>query len=123
MNKKIIKILIISLYIIFILCIISNTYAASITSQFEGKLDGTDVQPIQDIIIAILSVIKLVGVFIAVAILMIIACKYMIASAGDRADIKKYAVTYIIGAIILFATSGIAGILQQIIDGAFSAGK
>lgn len=119
MNKKIIKILTITLYILFILYIFSNAYATTITSQFKGNLDGTDVTPIQDIIKAILNIIKLVGVFIAVAILMIIACKYMIASAGDRADIKKYAVTYIIGAIILFATSGIAGILQQIIEGAF----
>ena len=37
------------------------------------------------------------------------------ASAGDRADIKKYAVNYIIGAIILFGTTGILGIVQNFV--------
>lgn len=119
MNRKIFKILTIVIYILFITCMISNTYA-TITNHFQGNLYDADVDPIKQILMSVLSIIRIVGVFIAVAILMIIACKYMIASAGDRADIKKYAITYIIGAVILFATSGIAGILRNIIEGAFN---
>lgn len=118
MNKKILKVLTIIIYILFITSMILNTYAA-ISNTFGGDLNGAKVSAIQDILKAVLTVIRLVGIFIAVGILMILACKYIIASAGDRADIKKYAISYIIGAIILFATSGIAGILQKIIEGAF----
>lgn len=119
MKKKILKILIIVTYILFIMSMVSNTYA-TISNNFKGNLNGANINPIQDILKAVLTVIRVVGVFIAVGILMVLACKYIIASAGDRADIKKYAISYIIGAIILFATSGIAGILQKIIEGAFA---
>lgn len=122
MNKKILKVLTILVYIIFVICMLSNTYAV-ITDNFKGDIGDTDVTAIQDILKAVLTIIRTVGVFIAVAILMIVACKYIIASAGDRADIKKHAVSYIIGAIILFATSGIAEILKNAIDSAFPAGN
>lgn len=118
MNKKILKVIIMLLYITFIICMISNVYAA-ITDNFKGDVTGVELTPVQDILKAVLTVIRTVGVFIAVAILMVLACKYIIASAGDRADIKKHAISYVIGAIILFATSGIAEILKDAIDKAF----
>lgn len=124
MSKKILKILTIIIYILFITCIISNTYATNISGTFKGslkELKTEDITSVEDILINILAVIRTVGMFIAVGILMVIACKYIVASAGDRADIKKYAISYIIGAIILFATSGIAQILQKLIEGAFNA--
>ena len=46
-------------------------------------------------------------------VLMTIAAKYMMASAGDRADIKKYAFNYIVGAVILFAASGILTMIRD----------
>lgn len=122
MNKKIFKILTIIIYILFTTCLMSNTYA-TISGSFNGNVSGLeakDLTSIKDILKAVLTIIRIVGVFIAVAILMIIACKYIIASAGDRADIKKYAISYIIGAIILFATSGIAAIIQKIVEESFN---
>lgn len=137
MNKKILKNLIAIICIFFIISLPSNTYAkppdnpsegvggssSSISSAFTGKLgtvSNEDVSPIINILSAVLFVIRSAGVVIATVILIVIACKYMIASAGDRADIKKYAVSYIIGAVVLFATSGIAGLLQTIITEAFN---
>ena len=63
----------------------------------------------------VLDVVRLVGAAVAVVMLMTIAAKYMIASSGDRADIKKYAFNYVIGAIILFAASGILTIVRDTI--------
>ena len=120
MNKKILKIFTTIIYILFIISMISNTYA-TISDSFGGNLAGVDTGSIEKIISDILFIIRMVGTFVAVAILMVIACKYMIASAGDRADIKKYAMSYIIGALILFATSGIAGIIRKTIEDAFSS--
>ena len=39
--------------------------------------------------------------------------KYMIASPGERADIKKSAVIYVVGAFILFGITGIITLIQK----------
>ena len=36
--------------------------------------------------------------------------------AGDRDNIKKYAMNYVIGAIILFGAAGILGIVQKFVE-------
>lgn len=120
MNKKFLRILIMSIFYFLVGSIIlTNIVDAGFTDSFGGNINGINTTPVKGILSSVLGIIRLVGVFIAVSILLVIATKYMIASAGDRADIKKYAVTYIIGAVILFATSGIAGIAKQFIDAAF----
>ena len=39
--------------------------------------------------------------------------KYMMSAPGDRADIKKHAVHYVISALILFGVSGILTIISE----------
>lgn len=122
MRRKLLKVTILIIYVLLILAILSNVYAAgTISGSFTGTLGSAEgsVDPIIKILSAVLLIIRIAGIVIATVILMVIACKYMIASAGDRADIKKYAVSYIIGAVILFGTAGIAGLLQNIITEAF----
>lgn len=62
----------------------------------------------------IISAVRIVGVTVAIVMLLVIAMKYMASAPGDRADIKKHAVAYVIGAVILFGVSGILGILVEI---------
>ena len=62
---------------------------------------------------AILSVIKYVATGIALIMIVVIAAKYMLASAGDRADIKKHAFAYVTGAMILFGSAAIVDIIQE----------
>lgn len=45
--------------------------------------------------------------------LVVVAMKYMTAAPGDRADIKKHAVVYVVGAIIMFSVTGILGIVEK----------
>ncbi len=59
------------------------------------------------------SVLRVAGVCIAVVMLLTIAMKYMISSAGDRADLKKHAVAYVVGAVVLF---GATNIIAALID-------
>ena len=124
MNKKIYKVLMIIIDIVIISSILSNICLANISEKFGGNMDeSSPAKPVTvSIISAVLQIVRTVGMVVAVAILMVIACKYMIASAGDRADIKKYAITYVIGAIILFGASGIAELLKSAIDGSFGNG-
>lgn len=86
-------------------------------SQFNGTIKSDKGKSaITNILSASLQVIRIAGSGIAIIIIIVIGIKYAIASAGERADIKKYAITYVIGALILFGASGILGIIKQIID-------
>lgn len=117
MKKIFISLIMIMLVISFISTISFAEDGVTVATQFGGKTpDGDTQNAAVNILGSILAVVRTVGVIIAVAILMIIGIKYIIASAGDRADIKKYAVKYIIGALILFAASGLITIAQNIIN-------
>ncbi len=59
------------------------------------------------------AVVRNVGYGTAVVILVVIAIKYMTSAPGERADIKKHAVPYVIGAVVLFASSAILGQLTE----------
>lgn len=69
---------------------------------------------VNDTAITAIAVARVVCVAIAVVILLVISMKYMMSAPGDRADIKKHAVHYVIGAFILFGITGILGILNNI---------
>lgn len=118
MKRKLKNIILISIIIFLGLSLIISANAAtkSINTTFGGAASPTGSEPIRQIISAVLNLIRVAGAGIAVLILMVIAAKYLMASAGDRADIKKYAVNYIIGAIILFGATGILGVVQKFVD-------
>ena len=69
---------------------------------------------------SVIGLARIVCVTIAIVILLVIAMKYMISAPGDRADIKKHSVNYVIGAFVLF---GITGILTVINNLAQTIGK
>ena len=60
-----------------------------------------------------ISIMRIICLTIAIVILLTISMKYMISAPGDRADIKKHAIHYVIGAIILFGVTGILGIINE----------
>lgn len=62
------------------------------------------------------TVIRIAGVTIAIVMIFAISIKYMVSSAGDRADIKKHAVAYVVGAFILFGSVGILNVLNKFAD-------
>ncbi len=120
-NILIKKIIIMLCCFIFIFSLGYYVWAASASDAVKG-FDGT-VDNVEDaakmsrtIIGSILSVIRTVAAAVAIVVLVVIACKYILASAGDRADIKKYAVNYVIGALILFSASAIIGIIKEAVD-------
>lgn len=118
------KILMIMIEIILIFSIYANIFQVNstqiskddVTKLYSGNVDkvGDAKDATLSIISAILNTIKVASAGIAVVIIIVIACKYMLASAGDRADIKKHAIAYVVGAIILFGVTGILGILVDI---------
>lgn len=61
----------------------------------------------------ILGVAQVVGMAVAVIMLVVLAIKYISSAPNDKAEIKKYAVVYIVGAVVLFAASGLVGIIRD----------
>ena len=121
MNKNFKRVLIVLFDIILISTLFLNVVSnAGSVSQFNGStslLASTNAKNgTVGILGTILTITRTVGAAVAIGILMIIGCKYLMASAGDRADIKKYAMNYVIGAIILFGAAGILGIIQRFVN-------
>lgn len=75
--------------------------------------DGGISQTAQDIIGSIITVIRIVGVGIAIIMTTYVAIKYMSAAPNEKAEFKKSATGLIVGAVVLFATSGILGIIAD----------
>ncbi len=65
------------------------------------------------ILTTIVVVLKIIAVAVAIVMLLAVAMKYMMSAPGDRAEIKKHAIPYVIGAIVLFGASGILSLIQQ----------
>ena len=61
----------------------------------------------------VLGVIQAVAMAAAVIMLIVLAIKYVTAAPTEKADVKKSAAIYVLGAVLLFGASGILGILQS----------
>lgn len=117
-KKYLIKFLLILLLVFLLMSSVYSVKAANPVKEWDLNVadnakDGEEI--LVKVIATILDIVRTIGVAIAVIILMAVACKYIIASSGDRADIKKYAFNYIVGALILFGTSTIITIVKNFI--------
>lgn len=82
---------------------------------------GTDASEITEatttIAGVIVSAVRIVGTGVALIMLTVIAIKYLLAAPGDRADIKKSSFQYIVGAVIVFGSAQILGVLVNVFPG------
>ena len=121
MKTKIISIVIIAMVLIASLITISNAKGlpdfvenpngmeANIDSNTEGKITKISSQ--------VIGVVQTVGVAVAVIMLVVYAIKYISAAPSEKADIKKGAIGYVVGALILFAATGVLQIIKNFTDG------
>lgn len=117
------KILKISLSLVLVLCIlfgvfqtVSNADHSSEVMSFIKKdhNDSTSAsEKVSNMSTTIIVTVRLIGTCVAVVMLLVLAMKYMFAAPGDKADIKKSAIPYVIGAVVLFSVVGILGIIDQ----------
>lgn len=120
LKKYIKKTVLVFLAIIMILSINNYIYAAggSIMSGLINDLDtgapGDETAgKVNDIVTTVITIARVVGVAVAIVMLLVVAMKYMTAAPGEKADIKKSAVVYVVGAVVLFAVTGILGIINS----------
>ncbi len=110
--KKTMKI-VAMLCIILAIVMISVSSFATVTPDSFIPTAPTNVGAITDLGGKIIGVVRTVGVLVAVVILLILGIKYMMGSAEEKADYKKSMIPYIVGAILVFAASTIAGIVYD----------
>lgn len=126
MNKKIKKVLI----VIIIFLILISLYAIKSNAVDDGvgtgainefmdladdnhTDDNKSISTVRRVFGAIGAVLQISSISIAVIMLIILAIKYMCSSVQDRAEIKKHAVIYIVGALLIFSVNGIITILVR----------
>lgn len=117
MNTKLTKIIISILAVALIVSVFVGQYAlASDPPVFEPTtgLETNVTGKTTSIAATVVLTIRIVTFAIAMVTLLVIAMRYMISAPNDRADIKKHAVPYVIGVLILFGTSGILTIIQKL---------
>ncbi len=107
--------------IVAILCVSITYYVTSEAKDWKGMVDdvtsangSSDVtKPIEDTAKSAITIAQVIGVGVAVIMLIVLGMKYMISAPDDKAQIKKHAVVYIIGAVVLFGASGILQIIKN----------
>lgn len=63
---------------------------------------------------AILGFIQAISYAFALGMLLFVGIKYVMASANEKADLKKGSISYVIGAIIIFGAGTLCGVFQNL---------
>ncbi len=108
--KKLAKILPVMIAILMILSIFSTVFADYLD---PSGLDGKKADEFTNIGKRIIGMVQSVGSIISVLVLVILGIKYMMGSAEEKAEYKKTMIPYLVGAILVFAASNIAGVIYN----------
>lgn len=71
----------------------------------------------------IAGVAAAIGAGVAIVMLLWLAIKYMTAAPDEKASIKKTSTIYIIGAVLLFAASGVLALIRGFGEGLFGGSR
>lgn len=116
--KKQVKILSMILVVMMLLTAISTVVLAApdMTGAIETISNGNGEQPGQVVTLGatIVTIMQTVGVVVAVVVLLILGIKYMMGSAEEKAEYKKTMIPYIVGAVLIFASTTIVKVVYNI---------
>ncbi len=116
MNKKVMKLITIIATALCIVMIASISFAAISTTDINGQANIDDTK-LKNAGNQIATIIRTVGIILSVIILMVLGIKYMMGSAEEKAEYKKTMIPYIVGAVILFGASALAGAVVNLAQG------
>lgn len=86
---------------------------ASLKDTFKQTDTSGASEAASNVIGMIINIAQVIGMGVAIIMLIVLAIQYIAASPEGKAEIKKNATIYIVGAVILFAASGILGIIRR----------
>ena len=123
MKKNIIKITYTLIMIAILVANCTTIYAAassigmgdvhSMIGQKDTKLNGR----LENFMGNAMGFAQVVAASVAIVMLIILATKYIMASSGEKAEIKQHAVVYVFGAVLLFAGVGIVEFIKKFMEG------
>ena len=85
----------------------------SLTDRFSRTDESGASKAASNIIGMIINIAQVIGMGVAIIMLVVLAIQYIAASPEGKAEIKKNSTVYIVGAVILFAASGILSIIRR----------
>lgn len=113
-KKKLYKTIIILIAISIISLIMSNAVFAKINTNVSiGTKLRNEAATVGN---RVVGAIRVIGVFVSVAMTMVIGIKYMVCSVEEKAEYKKTAIAYLIGAILIFATTQFINFIYDIMN-------
>lgn len=118
MKNKTLKI--IAVLLIAIALITLSTTIVRATNGFEPiepKPAGTAGEKVTNTAGQILTIVRIVGMAVAVIMLTILGIKYVAASPNEKADYKKGMTVYVVGAVLLFGASALLSVIQKFVEG------
>ncbi len=118
--KKQVKILSIALIVLTILCSLSTIVLADVKSDLDIISKGNDSAKAEEVVklgATIVTIMQTVGIVVAVVVLLILGIKYMMGSAEEKAEYKKTMIPYLVGAVLIFASTTIVNVVYNIASG------
>lgn len=115
--NKIFKIVLAALLLVTLLGIAGSVFADEIPS-LTSKNPGTITTSLNTALGKVLFVVQMVGMAVAVIMLIVLGIKFITASPDGKAEIKKSAWIYCVGAAGIFAASLIVGALKSFFENA-----
>ena len=116
--EKQVKIIITILMVIIILTTLADvvlaTDAGSVLSSIAQGGTTVSTTGVENFGKAVISVVRVVGIIVAVVILLVLGIKYMTGSAEERAEYKKTMIPYIVGAVLIFASATIVTMVYEL---------
>ena len=108
-TKKISKIVSVLMIVAMLAMASTVVFAQSTDPRTITPLQGTGTGSVKSLGQQILGIVQLVGSIAAV----VLGIKYMMGSAEEKAEYKKTMIPYIIGAVLIFAASNVAGMIYD----------
>ena len=107
--KKVIKIVIIFLMVISFLNVIA--YGFTVDDMQGTSPRDVAKEPIYTVGNTVVTILSTIGSIVSVVVLVALGIKYMMGSVEEKAEYKKTLLPYVVGAMIVFAASTIAGVV------------
>lgn len=117
-SKKIVKIATALIFIATMLCGLNMVFA---TMDVPSALAPSNMNGLSGIVGNVIYIVQYVCYAVALIMLLYLGAKYVSAAPDGKAEIKKTAVQYVIGAALVFAAGTIIGIIRGLVTSAAGA--
>ena len=112
MNKKGLKIFFAIMSVLMLISFSTMSLAYN-PDDFGGTRNATGTYgSVQGGATKIIGIIQAIGITVAVIMLVMMAIKYVSGAPEGKAEIKKTLIPYAVGAVLLFATTGVLEIVK-----------